>query len=121
MREIISAFILKYYPIFINIYLIWMLYKMFFDYNRGDDTLIYEIHFLPFETIFQLLQIDIPLYFKLKNIFGNIILFMPYDFWEFFILNSINTNIYLSLFFLALIISNSRNTISTADSQSSMM
>ena len=70
----------RYYPILINIYLIWMLYKMFFDYNRGDETLIYEIHYLPFESILQLLQSDIPLYFTLKNIFGNIILFMPYGF-----------------------------------------
>ena len=70
----------RYYPIFINVYLIWMLYKMFFDYNRGDETLIYEIHYLPFESILQLLQSDIPLYFILKNIFGNIILFMPYGF-----------------------------------------
>ena len=70
----------KYYPILINIYLIWMLYKMFFDYNRGDATSTYEVSFLPFETFFKLLQDDVPLHWALKNIFGNIILFMPYGF-----------------------------------------
>lgn len=76
----LKKFLFRYYPVLINLYLIWMLYKMFFDYNRGDETMIYEIHYLPFQSISQLLQSEISWYFKLKNIFGNIILFMPYGF-----------------------------------------
>lgn len=57
-----------------------MLYKMFFDYNRADAMESYEVHFLPFETFIQLFQNNISLYFKLKIILGNIVLFMPYGF-----------------------------------------
>ena len=75
-----KKFLFKYYPILINIYLIWMLYKMFFDYNRADAMESYEVHLLPFETFIQLFQNNISLYFKLKIILGNIVLFMPYGF-----------------------------------------
>lgn len=75
-----KKYLFKYYPILINIYLVWMLYKMFFDYNRGYENFIYEIHYLPFDSIYHLITNDASLYEVLKNIFGNIILFIPYGF-----------------------------------------
>lgn len=71
--------ILKYYPILINIYLIWMLYLMFFAFNR-NSIVKYEIHSIPFGSITNVILTSGSSIEIFKNIFGNIILFIPYGF-----------------------------------------
>lgn len=72
----------KYYPILINIYTIWMLYLLFFASFRYSPTILFEIKAVPFQTINEYSanvvkggKIEF-----LKNILGNIILFIPYGF-----------------------------------------
>ncbi len=77
-----KGFIEKYYPVFINLYTVWILYMMFFAYGRhhfGDSR--YQILSVPFKTIYQLLRYsrEYPLD-NLTNLFGNIVLFVPYGF-----------------------------------------
>lgn len=72
----------KYYPILINVYTVWILYMMFFAFYRGyASPEQYSIRTKPFESIQFLIYesgiIPLELY---KNLFGNIILFMPYGF-----------------------------------------
>lgn len=75
-------FVNRYYPILINIYTIWILYLLFFASFRYSPTILFEIKTVPFETINQYCtyvfnwdKIEF-----IKNIFGNIILFIPYGF-----------------------------------------
>jgi len=72
----------RYYAPFINIYTVWILYLMFFAYYRGDmEPGHYFIRAKPFESIHFLLYDSGYVSFETyKNIFGNIILFMPYGF-----------------------------------------
>ena len=70
----------RFYPPLINVYTVWILYMMFFAYNRsaaGHEE--YFIRARPFESIYYLIYESgyVP-FEKYKNIFGNIILFMPY-------------------------------------------
>lgn len=72
----------KIYPPFINLYTVWLLYMLFFLDSRDYPQLPYEIKYMPFDTIreyfFHVFYYD-KIEF-LKNIFGNIILFIPYGF-----------------------------------------
>lgn len=73
--------ILKYYPPLIFLYSIWILYMMFFAYNRGDSQADrYFIRPFPFQSIYFVLTSGGSMSEILKNIAGNIILFMPYGF-----------------------------------------
>ncbi|MDP9954483.1 glycopeptide antibiotics resistance protein [Epilithonimonas hungarica] len=74
-------FVNRYYPVFINIYTLWMLYVLFFASFRYSD-IIFEIKFIPLATITECFR-NLVKYNNLdffKNIFGNIILFIPYGF-----------------------------------------
>lgn len=76
MKKLIA----KYYPVFINIYTVWILYMLFFAYNRSDIQLgNFDIHPYPFQSIKQMLYT----YYNwdiFKNIAGNIVCFIPYGF-----------------------------------------
>lgn len=77
----LKKFLNKYYPPFINLYTVWILYMMFFAFYRGLTAETYIIRANPFESIYFLMfDSGYSLYEKYKNIFGNIILFMPYGF-----------------------------------------
>ena len=72
----------KCYPAFINVYTVWMLYLLFFASFRFSETTLFTIKSVPFETIDEY-TMNVIRYDKLefvKNIFGNIILFIPYGF-----------------------------------------
>ena len=72
----------KIYPLFINLYTVWILYMLFFLGSRDYPQIPYEIKYIPFDTI-QEYFFNVFYYDKiefLKNIFGNIILFIPYGF-----------------------------------------
>ena len=72
----------KYYPPFINVYTVWMLYLLFFASFRYSETMLFEIKAIPFQTI-EDYSLNIINYSKIdffKNIFGNIFLFSPYGF-----------------------------------------
>ena len=76
-----QSFIKKYYPVFINIYTVWMLYLLFFVSFRSTNYK-FTIKTKPFETIMayitQVVNYDIPS--VIENVFGNVILFIPYGF-----------------------------------------
>ena len=78
----LRKFVNQYYPPIINIYTIWIFYMMFFAYYRGDfGSGHYFIRFKPFESILFLIYDSTVTSLEMyKNIFGNIILFMPYGF-----------------------------------------
>jgi hypothetical protein len=44
-------FVNRYYPVFINVYTIWILYLLFFASFRYSPTILSEIKTVPFETI----------------------------------------------------------------------
>ena len=44
-------FVNRYYPVFINVYTIWILYLLFFASFRYSPTILFEIKTVPFETI----------------------------------------------------------------------
>ena len=72
----------RYYPIFINVYTIWVLYLLFFLSSRADfGQNYYFVRAKPFESIhyvlFEAPFITIEIY---KNILGNIVVFIPYGF-----------------------------------------
>lgn len=72
----------KIYPPFINIYTVWLLYMLFFLSSRDYPQIPYEIKYTPFDTIREYF-FHVYYYEKIefiKNIFGNIILFIPYGF-----------------------------------------
>ena len=72
----------KYYPIFINVYTAWILYLLFFASFRYSPIILFEIKTVPFETINEYLT-KVILWDKMeavKNLLGNIILFIPYGF-----------------------------------------
>lgn len=78
----VKKFVNRCYAPFINIYTVWILYLMFFAYYRGAfGQEHYFIRAKPFESIHFLIYesgyAPMELY---KNLFGNIILFMPYGF-----------------------------------------
>lgn len=68
------------YPVFINIYTVWILYMMFFAYNRGEAAEDYIIRARPFESISYILNATWDHCQMVKNIAGNILLFVPYGF-----------------------------------------
>jgi len=72
----------KIYPPLINLYTVWLLYMLFFLDSRDNPQLPYEIKNIPLDTVreyfFHVFYYD-KIEF-LKNIFGNIILFIPYGF-----------------------------------------
>jgi len=75
-------FVNRYYPILINIYTVWMLYMLFFLKSRDFPLFPYEIKPIPFDTVREYF-FHVFYYDKIefiKNIFGNIILFIPYGF-----------------------------------------
>lgn len=76
------SMIRKYYPVFINIYSIWMLYMLFFASFRDANTAIFQIKDIPFQTIdsYSLYVIKYDKVEFFTNIFGNVILFIPYGF-----------------------------------------
>lgn len=77
-----KLFVNKVYPVFINLYTIWILYLLFFASFRYSPTILFEIKTIPFETINEY-STKVVLYDKMeafKNICGNIILFVPYGF-----------------------------------------
>lgn len=72
----------RVYPALINIYTVWLLYLLFFANFRYSPTILFEIKTIPFETINEY-STKVILWNKteaFKNIFGNIILFIPYGF-----------------------------------------
>lgn len=72
----------RVYPALINIYTVWMLYLLFFATFRDSPTILFEIKTVPFETINEY-STKVILWDKteaFKNVFGNIILFIPYGF-----------------------------------------
>ncbi|WDF48182.1 VanZ family protein [Chryseobacterium sp. KACC 21268] len=72
----------KCYPALINVYTVWMLYLLFFASFRFSETILFTIKTVPFKTIDEY-TVNVIRYDKLeffKNIFGNIILFIPYGF-----------------------------------------
>ena len=72
----------RFYPAFINVYTVWMLYLLFFANFRIEDKHIFEIRYIPFQTIYLYIFVWIKdsIMESVKNIFGNIILFIPYGF-----------------------------------------
>ncbi|WP_312206585.1 VanZ family protein [Epilithonimonas hominis] len=77
-----KLFVNRYYPVLINIYTVWMLYLLFFASFRYSPTILFEIKTVPFETINEY-STNVIRWDKIefiKNIFGNIILFIPYGF-----------------------------------------
>lgn len=77
----LKKFVNKFYPPLINLYTVWILYMMFFAFYRGQTEETYFIRANPFESIYFLMFDSgyTPIE-KYKNIFGNIILFIPYGF-----------------------------------------
>ena len=72
----------RFYPVFINVYTIWILYLLFFASFRYAPTVLFEIKTVPFETIDEY-STQVIKYDKIavvKNLLGNIILFIPYGF-----------------------------------------
>lgn len=73
----------RYYPVFINIYTVWMLYMLFFATMRNIGYRTYELRTTPFETIcyyfYDLYKFNNKIEFE-KNIIGNIVIFIPYGF-----------------------------------------
>lgn len=72
----------KCYPALINVYTVWMLYLLFFASFRYSENVIFKPRTIPFETITECV-VNLINYNNLdffKNIFGNILLFMPYGF-----------------------------------------
>ncbi|WP_051878566.1 VanZ family protein [Chryseobacterium sp. FH1] len=72
----------RYFPVLINIYTVWILYLLFFASFRYSETILFELRTIPFQTI-EDYSTNVIKYDKLefiKNIFGNIILFIPYGF-----------------------------------------
>lgn len=79
----IKRVIRKYFPIFINVYTIWVLYMLFFASFRYNPNQLLEIKTTPFETIDLYMSNDVFTYNKIdsiKNIIGNIVIFIPYGF-----------------------------------------
>lgn len=75
-------FVNRYYPVFINVYTVWILYLLFFASFRYSPAILFEIKTVPFETINEY-STKVILWNKtqaFENIFGNIILFIPYGF-----------------------------------------
>lgn len=75
-------FVNRYYPVFINVYTVWILYMLFFLESRDFPQFPYEIKYVPFDTVKEYF-FHVFYYDKIefvKNIFGNIILFIPYGF-----------------------------------------
>ena len=72
----------RFYPAFINVYTVWMLYLLFFANFRIEDKHIFEIRYIPFQTIYLYIFVWIKdsIMESVKNIFGNILLFIPYGF-----------------------------------------
>ncbi|WP_051259545.1 VanZ family protein [Epilithonimonas tenax] len=71
----------KYYPPFINVYTVWLLYLLFFISFRNSDSSHFSIKPIPFDTIDE--YFIVITYSKIdffKNIIGNIFLFSPYGF-----------------------------------------
>lgn len=73
-------FIHKTFPVLINLYTIWILYMMFFAFNRNSDEVRYEIYGYPFESIGLLLTSQDSLASQIQNLTGNVVLFIPYGF-----------------------------------------
>lgn len=71
-----------YYAPFINIYTVWILYLLFFASFRDFPVVPFEIKIMPFNTIStyfkEVINYDKPEF--IKNIVGNIILFIPFGF-----------------------------------------
>lgn len=77
-----KLFLRRYYPVFINVYTFWILYLLFFASFRYSPTVLFEIKTVPFETIDEY-STQVIKYDKIavvKNLLGNIILFIPYGF-----------------------------------------
>lgn len=77
-----KLFVNRYYPVFINVYTIWILYLLFFASFRYSPTQLFEIKTTPFETINEY-STKVITFNKLEafeNIVGNIVLFIPYGF-----------------------------------------
>ncbi|WP_051230697.1 VanZ family protein [Epilithonimonas caeni] len=75
-------FVNRYYPVLINIYTVWMLYLLFFASFRNDSNQIFTINPIPFTTMFNytFTYIKDSVIESIKNLFGNIVLFIPYGF-----------------------------------------
>ena len=100
----LKKFLNLYYPPLINIYTIWILYLMFFANYRGDfGQEHYFIRAKPFESIYYLIfDSSVTPLEMYKNIFGNIILFMPYGFLG-ILYPKLNSYLYLSVVFIVVI------------------
>jgi len=76
-------FVNRYYPVFINVYTVWMLYLLYFASVRDSGNNVFEIKTIPFDTFnfyyYNLIKEHNKIEFT-KNIMGNIILFIPYGF-----------------------------------------
>lgn len=94
----------RFYPVFINVYTIWVLYLLFFVSFRADfGQNHYFIRAMPFESIhyvlFEAPFITVEIY---KNILGNILIFLPYGFLG-LLYTKLNNYKYLFLVFFAVI------------------
>ena len=61
-------------------YTIWMLYMLFFAYNRDVATIQYKINPYPFQSILHFIATTSSHLEMVKNLGGNVILFIPYGF-----------------------------------------
>ncbi len=70
-----KLFVNRYYPVFINVYTIWVLYLLFFASFRYSPTLLFEIKTTPFETIneYSTKVITFNKIEAFENIVGNIV------------------------------------------------
>ena len=78
---LLRRFFFLLYPIVINIYTIWILYLMFFIYDRDIAPVEkLKINFFPFQSILYLIEIHTTKWELWSNLLGNVILFAPYGF-----------------------------------------
>ena len=72
----------RFYPVLINVYTVWILYLLFFASFRYSETIPFEIRTNPYQTFHEYFTsvINYDEVSFVKNIFGNIILFIPYGF-----------------------------------------
>lgn len=77
-----KRFVNKAYPPFINIYTVWILYLLYFASFRQDYKQHFTISIIPLDTIYKYIFIYIKdsVLESVKNLLGNIILFIPYGF-----------------------------------------
>ena len=92
------------YPALINVYTVWLLYLLFFASFRYSETTLFEIENIPFETITKYFVTVLPYrpFEFVENVFGNIILFVPYGFLGILYTKLKNIFLLLLIFFIVI-------------------